>query len=252
MPVSIVVAMRSIWRTLGARRVRDIVLICLAVGLTAVSYGAISVTAGLPAWAPPLIALVVLAGSAEFLFVGILAAGGGVAAAVAAALLVNARHLPYGMASRRLVGEGSRRLLGAHIMNDESVLLGLAQRDPARGRAAYWATGLGVLVCWPAGAALGVVLGNLVGDTATLGLDAMFPAIIAGLVVPSLRAGKARRPALVGAGIALAATPFAPAGLPPLLALLGLLVHRRQRGSADGCRATSSSGATRDRRPSRA
>lgn len=225
--LSSIMVMRSIWRTLPPSQLRAVLLVSLAVGLTAVSYGATSVASGFPIWMPPVLAVMVLAGSAEFLFVGILAAGGGIVAAVAAAILVNARHLPYGMATRHLVGTGPKRLLGAHLMNDESVVLGLGQTDPDVARAAYWAAGIGVAVCWPLGAVAGVALGNLVGDTHAIGLDAMFPAIVAGLVMPVLRAGKGRRPALVGGALALAVTPFVPAGVAPLLALLALVTYRR-------------------------
>lgn len=219
--------MRSIWRTLSAEEARNVLLVSVAVLVTGVSYGATATAAGFPAWLPPVLAIVVLAGSAEFLYVGILAAGGGVAAAVVAALLVNARHLPYGMATRDLVGSGWRRLIGAHLMNDESVALGLGAPDRARGRALYWACGVGVLVGWPLGAGLGVLLGKAVGDPNAVGLDAMFPAVIAALVVPALRAGRGRRPALVGAVLALVATPFVPPGIAPLVALLALATGGR-------------------------
>ena len=65
-------------------------------------------------------------------------------------------------------------------------------------------------------------------DTKALGLDAMFPAIILALCLPALREAKTRRAALLGAVIALAATPFLPPGIPVLLSLLGLVVSLRR------------------------
>jgi predicted branched-subunit amino acid permease len=47
--------------------------------------------------------------------------------------------------------------------------------------------------------------------------------VILALVVPALRDRQLRRAAVTGAVIALAATPFLPAGLPELLALAALL-----------------------------
>jgi branched chain amino acid efflux pump len=84
-----------------------------------------------------------------------------------------------------------------------------------------------VLVCWPLGALLGALLGQVVHDTDVLGLDATFPAVILALVFPALRQRRTLLAALVGAAIALAATPLLPAGLPVLVALLGLLVWVR-------------------------
>ncbi|WP_246186854.1 AzlC family ABC transporter permease [Microlunatus speluncae] len=203
--------------------VRDVAVVCAAVALVAVSYGAIAVGSGFDLWVPALLSVTVLAGSAEFLFVGILAAGGGPVAAVAAGLLVNARHLPFGLSVADTVGIGWRRLLGSHLMNDESVALALGQTDPERRRAVFWLCGLGVLICWPGGAVLGGLLGGLVAAPEQLGLDAMFPAVLLAVAVPALKRPGVRRAAGVGCLIALVGTPFLPPGLPVLVALTGLL-----------------------------
>ena len=217
--------MRSIWRTLDRRGLADIGLTCLAVFFIGLSYGAIAVASGFPLWVPAVLSVLVLAGASEFLFVGIVAAGGSPIAAALAGLLVNSRHLPYGLAlPPGVTGKGWRRLLGTHVMNDESVVFALAQPDPARKRAAYWACGLGVLACWPGGAVIGGLIGSAVHDTSAFGLDAMFPAVILALIVKDLRDTRMLRAALIGAAIALAATPFLPAGLPVLLALAAVLV----------------------------
>jgi predicted branched-subunit amino acid permease len=144
--------MRSIQRTLGRPVLRNIALVCLADGLVGMSYGAIAVGSGLDPWLPVALSVLVLAGSAEFLFVGIVAAGGSPIAAAIAGLLVNARHLPFGLAVGDVLGRGLRRVAGSHLMNDESVVFALGQPDPARRRAAYWACGVGIAVCWPLGA----------------------------------------------------------------------------------------------------
>ena len=67
----------------------------------------------------------------------------------------------------------------------------------------------------------------MVGDPAVLGLDAAFPAGLIALILPSLRSADARRVALIGGAVAVAVTPFLPAGLPVLCALLGLLAAGR-------------------------
>ena len=239
----IINSVSSIYRTLTGGTLRDIALACLAVWFIGLSYGAIAVASGFPLWVPAAQSVLVLAGASEFLFIGIVAAGGNPFAAALAGLLVNARHLPYGLAlpditgtgpdttgpdvtgrgSRQVTGRGWRRLLGSHVMNDESVAFALAQEDLPRQRAAYWACGLGVLLCWPAGALLGALIGRVIGNTDAFGLDAMFPAVILALIVPALRDRVTVRAALIGAVIALATTPFLPAGLPVLLALAGVL-----------------------------
>jgi 4-azaleucine resistance transporter AzlC len=227
--------MRSIYRTLERRVLADIALTCLAVFFIGLSYGAVAVASGFPLWVPATQSVLVLAGASEFLFVGIVAAGGSPIAAALAGMLVNARHLPYGLAlPPGVTGRGGRRLLGTHVMNDESVVFGLAQPDLPRQRAAYWAFGLGVLICWPGGAVLGGLIGSAVHDTGAFGLDAMFPAVILALIVKDLRDARTRRAALAGAAIALAAAPFLPAGLPVLLALAAVLALIRRPAGTDG------------------
>jgi 4-azaleucine resistance transporter AzlC len=234
--VFIINSVSSIYRTLTGGVRRDIALACLAVWFIGLSYGAIAVASGFPLWFPAVQSVLVLAGASEFLFIGIVAAGGNPIAAALAGLLVNARHLPYGLAlpdmtGPDVTGRGWRRLLGAHVMNDESVVFALAQEDLPRQRAAYWACGLGVLLCWPAGAVLGALIGSVIGNTNAFGLDAMFPAVILALIVPSLRDRVRLRAALIGAVIALAATPFVPPGLPVLLALAGVACTLRKRAT---------------------
>lgn len=219
--------MRSIWRTLGRDLTRDIALVCVAGAVVGVSFGAIAVGTGLPVWAPVLLSVVVFAGAAQFMFVGIIAAGGNPVAAVVAGLLVNARHLPFGFAVGDVLGSGwVRRVAGSHLMIDEAVAFALAQREPRLRRAVYWACGIGLFAAWNIGVVIGAVGGRAVRDTDALGLDAAFPAVLLALVLPSLRDPATRRAALAGVVIALAAAPFLPAGVPVLLALLGVAAGR--------------------------
>ncbi len=216
--------MRSTWRTLGRDLARDIALVCAADAIVGVSFGAIAVTSSLPVWLPMLLSVVVFAGAAQFMFVGLVTSGGNPVAAVIAGLLVNARHVPFGFAVGDLLGKGWARIAGSHLMVDETVAFALAQPDPGRRRATYWACGLGLFVCWNAGVLVGALAGTAVSDTDAYGLDAAFPAVLLALVLPSLRNSATRRAALAGVAIALATAPFLPAGLPVLLALAGVMV----------------------------
>ncbi|WP_069467389.1 AzlC family ABC transporter permease [Actinacidiphila rubida] len=220
--------MRSIGRTLMRPGLaRDITLVCVADALVGVSFGAIAVGLGLPLWLPVLLSLVVFAGAAQFLFVGIVGAGGNPVAAVAAGLLVNARHLPFGFAVGDVLATGwLRRLAGSHLMVDETVAFTLAQDDPRRRRIAYWGCGAGLFAAWNLGVLAGAFGGRAVGDTDAFGLDAAFPAVLVALLLPSLGDRAPRRAAGVGAAVALTATPWLPAGVPVLLALAGLAVAR--------------------------
>ncbi|MEU7660535.1 AzlC family ABC transporter permease [Streptomyces lincolnensis] len=209
--------------------VRDSALVWFASGIVGLSFGAIAVAGGLPVWVPVVMSLVVYAGSAQFSAVGVLLAGGGPVAAAATGLLLNTRTAAFSLAVADLLGPGRlTRLLGAHLVTDETVAFALAQSDPARRRAAFWISGLGLFAVWNIGVLAGALAGGALGDTATYGLDAAFPAVLVALVLPALREGPAvRRSALLGAALALAVTPAVPAGVPVLVALAGLAVYGR-------------------------
>lgn len=220
--------MRTLWRTAGRGLTRDILALGVAAAFVGVSYGAIAVAAGVPAWAVVAMSLLVFAGGAQFMAVGLLAAGSPIAG-VLGGLLLNARHLPFGLAiADVLAGGRGQRLVGTHLMIDESVAFAMAQGDPARRRAAYWLTGVTLFALWQTGTVLGVALGVAVGDPARFGLDAAFPAALLALLMPRLREAAGLRVAVLGAAVAVATSFVLPAGLPVLFALAGLVAAGRR------------------------
>jgi 4-azaleucine resistance transporter AzlC len=208
--------------------VRDVGALAAAAAVIGLSFGAIASAAGLPAWAVATMSLMVFAGGAQFMAVGMIAVGSPVAA-VLGGLLLNARHLPFGLSIADVLrGEGRlRRLVGVHLMVDESVAFALAQTDQRRRDSAYWLTGASLFVAWNTGTLLGILLGAAVGDPMRYGLDAAFPAALIALLLPRLREPVGLRVALLGAALAVAATFVLPAGLPVLLALVGLVAAGR-------------------------
>lgn len=228
--------MRSILRTDPIAR--DVAALCAAAVVVGLSFGAIASAAGLPLAQIVVMNAFIYAGGAQFLAVGLAGAGATAAAIVAAGLLLNARHLPFGLAvGNETLGERRGvRLLGSHLMTDESVAFALAQDEPARRRRAYWMTGVCLFLTWNVSAAAGAIAGSALGDPDTFGIDAAFPAALLALTLPSLKDKASVRVAVAGAVLALAATPFLPAGLPVLVALVAValalpLPRSRRAGS---------------------
>lgn len=210
-------------RAVDRATLRDVAALAIAATVIGVSFGAIAVAAGLPGPLVMAMSVLVFAGGAQFLAVGLLAAGSPVGALLGG-LLLNARHLPFGLAVADAVGHRwPARLAGSHLLIDESVAFALAQPDPRRRRAAYWLVGVTLFVTWNAGTIAGIMLGGAVADPAVFGLDAAFPAGLLALLWPSLRDSTARNVALTGVAVALLTTPLLPAGVPVLLALTGLV-----------------------------
>lgn len=214
--------MRSPNRT---AHLRDVLPLASAIAVVGASFGALAASAGVSSTLTVAMSLLVFAGASQFLVVAVIAAGGTPLAAVAAGLLINARHLPFGLAMAPIVG--SRwwvRLLGAHILIDESVAYART-----RGAGAYWTSGIAFFVFWNVGTVVGLLAGAAVPDPDAFGVDAAFPAALLALLLPTLRAPDARRVGLCAAALALAATPFLPPGLPVLAGLLGLAAAGKGR-----------------------
>ncbi|MBP2368761.1 AzlC family ABC transporter permease [Pseudonocardia parietis] len=226
--------MRSMQRTGRAEDradLRDAVTISVAVGLVGVSFGALAPSAGLSPAMTMAMSTLVFAGGAQLLVTGVLAAGGGIWAAVVAGLVLNLRHLPFGLALARHIGGGWWRIPGAHVITDESTAFVLARTGTGgRARRAFWLLGVIKYGCWQLGTAGGLLLGAAVPDPSAFGLDAAFPAALLALLVPMLRRADALRVGGGAAAVSLACAPFLPAGLPVLAGLLGLGAAGRIRG----------------------
>ncbi|WP_430592113.1 AzlC family ABC transporter permease [Humidisolicoccus flavus] len=206
--------------------------IATAVLIVGIAYGAIARAAGFPDWLIVVTAIVVLGASSELLFVGIVAAGGLPVIAALAALIVNFRNAVYAFSAAPFLPRNrGLRLLHAHLVNDESVAFALAQKTPAERLRAFRLLGVLIFIAWPLGAVLGILLGTIAPDPKVLGLDAAFPAIFIAILA-SMVQRRTAGPAVLGAGIAVAATPFVVSGLAPILGLLGLSIQaRRSRGA---------------------
>jgi 4-azaleucine resistance transporter AzlC len=172
--------------------------------------------------------VVVFAGSAQFAALAVLSAGGGAVAAIVAGILLNLRFVPMGIAiAPSLRHGGLGRALRGQALIDAS--WALANRGEGRFDTEFL---LGSTLVqypgWVVGTAVGGVAGGAIGNPATLGLDAIFPAFFLGLLVAELRRPAGRAASAVGAAIALALTPFAPAGVPIVAAALAAALGLRR------------------------
>ena len=145
---------------------RDVSAIAAATGLVGVSFGAIALAAGISPWLTVAMSMLVFAAASQFTAVAVIASGGSLVAAVLAGLLLNVRHILLGLAAGEQLGRSwAGRLIGSHLLVDESVAFTLAQSDPRRRRLAFWTTGLSLFVAWN----VGVIVGALAATAATGG-----------------------------------------------------------------------------------
>ena len=196
----------------------------IAVGVYGISFGVLAVASGLSPAQACVMSMLVFTGASQFAFVGVLAGGGGAVAAMGPAVMLAVRNAAYGLSLTSILPARLRdRALAAHLVIDETTAMAWAQSDPEAARRAFLATGVSVWVFWNAGTLAGALLGGGIGDPSTLGLDAMFPAAFLALLAPQLRRPGAPVAAAAGVVIALALVPFAPAGVPIIAALAGVV-----------------------------
>lgn len=197
----------------------------VAVGTYGVSFGAVSVSAGLSVAQTVALSSLTFTGASQFALVGVIGGGGSLVAGVLAALLLGSRNTLYGLRLAPMLSlSGRRRALGAQLVIDESTAVAIAQDDVRAARLGFWATGTAVFVCWNVATVVGAVAAEALGDLRSWGLDAAVGAAFLALLWPRLRDPGALPAAAVGAGTALALTPFLPPGVPVLLAAVGALL----------------------------
>ncbi|WP_255366716.1 AzlC family ABC transporter permease [Cellulomonas sp. KH9] len=204
---------------------RQAVSVSLATGLYGISFGALSVAAGLSVPQTMALSLLMFSGGSQFAFIGVVGGGGALGAAVASAALLGARNGLYGAQLTPLLDlPWSRRLPAAQLTIDESTAVATAQPTRAAARVGFWWTGVGVYLLWNLFTLLGALAGDRLGDPRAYGLDAAAAAAFLALVWPRL-AGRAAQ-AVAGAAVvvALATTSLLPAGVPVLLAALAAVV----------------------------
>src|ERR671930_115532 len=210
----------------GVRRAAPI---GIAVGLFGVSYGLLARSVGMGRVAPVVMSATTFAGSAQFAVASILDAGGTVAAAVLAAVLLNVRYAPISISVADVFAGGApRRLVQSQLIVDES--WAIAARGGGRfDRNVLLGAGLLIYPCWVGGTALGVLGGGVLGDPTRLGLDAAFPALFLALLVPQLAGRRTLAAAVAATAIALALVPVVPPGIPIVAASAACLVGWRRR-----------------------
>jgi predicted branched-subunit amino acid permease len=173
--------------------------------------------------APIVMSLTTFAGSAQFAVASVLDDGGALAAAIAAAVLLNLRYLAIGVSvAPSLRGSAPRRLAEAQLAVDES--WAVAQRDGRVDRDRLVGAGAVLMLAWCAGTVGGVLGGSALGEPEDYGLDAMFPALFLALLAGQLTSRRARAAALAGGLIALALTPMLPPGVPIVAAAGGAVL----------------------------
>jgi predicted branched-subunit amino acid permease len=201
--------------------IRSSFAVGLAVAAYGVSFGALSVAAGLDVWQTCVLSLFMFSGGSQFAVIGLIASGGTSAgfAAVASAALLGVRNGLYAMRLGPVItGPWWKRLLAGQFTIDETTAVAISQPTPEAQRTGFWWTGVILYLGWNLTTLAGALLGDLIGDVSAFGLDAAAAAAFLGLLWPRLTRLQPVIVAAAAAVIAALLTPTLPAGVPVLIA----------------------------------
>ncbi len=175
-----------------------------------------------------LLSLLMFSGGSQFAFVGVIGAGGAPIAALASAWLLGIRNGFYALRMAPILSiSGLLKLPAAQLTIDESNAVAAAESKLKHQKVGFWVTGASVFVFWNLATLLGALLGNLLGNPETWGLDAAAAAAFLGLLWPRLR--EMPRIAIVAFIIAIGLSPFLPPGIPVLLAALAAFIPEKSK-----------------------
>ncbi len=213
--------------------IRDALAVGVATGAYGISFGAISVGAGLSVLQSCALSLLVFTGASQFALVAVVAAGGAPLSGAMTAILLGSRNALYGLRLAPLLQfSGWRRAAAAQVLIDESSAMAINRTSTPAARLGFLSTGLAVLVLWNGATLLGALAGTTIGDPRAYGLDAAVGAAFLALLWPRLRERRHQVVALLAGAVALGLVPLTVAGVPVLAAaavalLAGLWIQPR-------------------------
>ncbi|MBQ0784228.1 MAG: AzlC family ABC transporter permease [Amphritea sp.] len=202
----------------GAKATLPLIIGAIPFGII---FGTLAGPSGLSAWGALAMSIIVFAGSAQFISLGLLAAGAAIPVIIATTFVVNLRHILY---AANLVPKVRHlphrwRLMMAFGLTDETFAAVsnrfLLQDNTTHAHWFYLGSWLAMYSNWVFCTGLGIALGELFPDMTHWGLDFAMSVTFIGMVVPYLKSKPMWGAVIVSAAIAMATV-----GLPHKLGLM--------------------------------
>ncbi|GAA4493958.1 AzlC family ABC transporter permease [Pseudaeromonas paramecii] len=197
----------SAWR--GARSMLPLTLAVTPWGILA---GALAMDAGLAPWQGQVLSVLVFAGAAQLVAIGMVQSQLGWLPILATTALITARHLLYGMAWRLTLLPLSRpwRLGLGFLLTDELFALHTVDRLKAFDPWFALGAGLSFYLGWNLATLVGVVAGHSLPDLTHWGLDFAVVATFIALVLPGCRSRAVWGCVLSAAGLSVVGALYFP------------------------------------------
>ena len=179
--------------------------ICIGFLFIGMSYGFLMKSKGFPLIYPVVMSCFIFAGSMKFVTVNLLMTAFNPLHAFLLTLMVNARHLFYGISMLdKFKNVGLKKLYLIYGMCDESFSINCTVEPPAdidRGWFMFFVTLLNQIY-WVSGATLGALLGYLIHFN-TKGIDFVMTALFVVMFTDQWERTADHRPAIIGLGCSL-------------------------------------------------
>ena len=221
-----------VWRAFRAAAPQTLPVFAgyLVLGL---GYGIYVQSLGLPVWLPPLMGTVVYGGSLEFVLASLLLGSFAPVSAFLMALMIQARHLFYGLTMlQRYRGYGLRSAYMIFAMSDETFSITCSAEPPEgvdKGWFMFFITLLDQIY-WVASAAMGAALGAVL-PFSTEGVDFVMTAMFVVIFLNQWEKEKQHASAIIGIAAPLACLRIFGSGsflIPSMVCILvALLLLRR-------------------------
>jgi len=196
----------------------------------ALAFAVTARAAGLSLLETQALSVFVFAGAAQFSAVGLIAVGAAGLEIVLTTLLLNVRHLLYGLSLGRVFHLAPReRPVAAFFLTDEA--FGVAAAAKERSFAFLMGIELSLFLMWNLATFSGFLLGATIPDPAQLGVDVIFPLAFVALLVPLVGTRVEVVVAVCAGALAYGLQQSLPGGLPILItgiagSLLGAFLTR--------------------------
>jgi len=160
-----------------------------------ISFGIVAAAAGMSVWTATLMSLIVYGGSAQFIFVSLLAIGTPMVSIVLSVFLVNSRMILMSMTTANFFKKNSlfENILIGSLITDESFALSMNKLNYTAGNLTFkWFNTVNVMayVVWALSTMVGAMLGKIISNPERFGLDFALVAMFIGLLYLQLISDK--------------------------------------------------------------
>lgn len=178
--------------------------VCVGFLFIAISYGFMMRSRGFSVIYPILMSMFIYAGSMEFVTVELLLIGFNPLHAFLLTLMVNARHLFYGISMlEKYKGTGGKKFYLIYGMCDETFSINCSIIPPDNADRGWFMLFVTMLnhMYWVLGATIGALLGNVIHFNTT-GIEFVMTSLFVVMLVNQWEENKVHRPAVIGIGCA--------------------------------------------------